>query len=81
VFIPADWAYPRGYFFINLLSYLYLIKALIVAFVGVINPVICYYYICSYLLTTIHFNKYILTPFHAYILVPGYINRVYANCL
>ncbi|KAH8650444.1 hypothetical protein BGZ61DRAFT_375802, partial [Ilyonectria robusta] len=76
-----DWAYLRGYFFMNLPSYLYLIKALIVVFVGVINLVICCYCIYSYLLITTRFNEYILTPFYACTSAPGYINGVYANCL
>ncbi|KAH6975741.1 hypothetical protein EDB80DRAFT_594580, partial [Ilyonectria destructans] len=74
-------AHPRGYFFTTLPSYLYLLKALIITFIGVINPVIYYSYIRSYLLTTTHFNKHILTSFYTYISVLGYINRAYTNCI
>lgn len=81
VFIPADWAHPGGYFLTNLPSYPYLVKALIVAFVGVINPVMCRCCIRSYLSTTTRFDEHILTPFHACISAPGYLNGVCANCL
>lgn len=81
VFIPADWAHPGGYFFTNLPSQLYLLKALIIAFVGVINPVMCRCCIRSYFSTTTRFDEHILTPFHACISVPSFMNGQCANCV
>lgn len=81
VFIAADLGHEHGYMVREISSRLEHMKALIVAFIGYQNPIMCSCCIRSYTSNFSVSREHILTPFHACRSVPGFMGGQCANCI
>ncbi|KAL7940508.1 hypothetical protein V8C42DRAFT_349442 [Trichoderma barbatum] len=81
VYIPAEIAHPRGWFFSAVQSRPERAKALLVAFYGQVNPRLCSHCIRSYSSTVTSAREHVLFPFHDCISTSGYWHGDCANCL
>ncbi|KAL7939970.1 hypothetical protein V8C42DRAFT_349860 [Trichoderma barbatum] len=71
VYIPAEIAHPRGWFFSAVQSRPQRAKALLVAFCGRANPRLCSHCIRSYSSTVTSAREHVLFPFHDCISTSG----------
>mgnify|MGYP002348747857 CR=1 FL=1 len=81
IYIPADFAHPRGWFFKQLITRPEHRKALGIALLGFRNPIFCRHCCQSYL-TNISWNKeHILYPFSSCVSIKGFMGGKCANCV
>lgn len=81
VYIPADLGHPHGYFVKELLRRPEHKKALIVAFFGYQNPLLCRCCIRSSTSNYSMTKEYYMWPFHACRSIPGFMDGKCANCI
>jgi hypothetical protein len=81
VYIPAELAHPRGWFFQALFVRPERVKALFVAFYGQVNPRLYSHCIRSFTSTVNCVREHVLFPFHNCISLPGRWSGDCANCL
>lgn len=81
VYIPADFAHPRGHFFDQLIERRERWLALGVAFLGIRNPVLCSHCVKSYVANVSWNKEHIIFPFSACISIKGFKGGRCANCI
>lgn len=82
MYIPADFAHPKGHFFHQLLSCRpERVKALLIAAYGLRNPILCSCCIRSFLSTASWNKEHILYPFHTCISLGSFQDGKCANCV
>lgn len=82
MYIPADFAHPKGHFFHQLLSCRpERVKALLIAAYGLRNPILCSFCIRSFLSTVSWNRQHIIYPFHTCISFRSFQDGKCANCV
>ncbi|RTE69500.1 hypothetical protein BHE90_016116 [Fusarium euwallaceae] len=81
IYIPADFAHPRGWFFKQLITRPEHRKALGIALLGHRNPILCRHCCQSYFTNTSWNKEHILYPFSNCVSIRGFMGGKCANCV
>lgn len=81
VYVPAEFAHPKGLFIRSIVERTERLQGLLVARYGQRNPILCSHCISSYTTTRTSAHEHILSPFHECISWTSAPDAACANCL